>query len=76
MNCDFRVTLCYKKGKKLCYSKLEAFRVTSTCSDVRLQDILDHTCFRLCQYLYKVLEGYNVEEQSNLEMIGKWDCDV
>ncbi|KAG5876315.1 hypothetical protein JTB14_010822 [Gonioctena quinquepunctata] len=50
---------CYsllQKAKQQCYPEPEAFRVTSTCAEVKLHDTLHHTCSRLYQYLDEVFE--------------------
>lgn len=69
---------CYtliREAKKLCYPKPEAVRVTETCVEVVLQDLLDHTAERLCLYLEEVLQNCTTEELENLELISKWGCD-
>lgn len=69
---------CYtliREAKKLCYPRPEAVRVTETCVEVVLQDLLDHTAKRLCLYLEDVLQNCTTEELENLELISKWGCD-
>lgn len=69
---------CYsllKEAKKECYPKEESTRVTESCAEVRLQDLLNHTTSRLCKYLEDVLETCNEEELANIELISKWGCD-
>lgn len=69
---------CYsliKKAKKDCYPREESMRVTETCAEINLQDLLDHTSARLCMYLDEVLDSLNEEEISSLELLSKWDCD-
>ncbi|CAH2088704.1 unnamed protein product [Euphydryas editha] len=70
------ITKLPTKAKQQCFPKPGAFCVTSTYAEVKLQDILDNTCFRLCQYLDEVFEGCSEEERCNLELIHKWGCDV
>lgn len=50
-------------------------RVTETCAEVRLQDLLNHTASRLCKYLEDVFENCTSEELTNMELITKWGCD-
>lgn len=50
-------------------------RVTETCAEINLQDLLDHTSARLCMYLDEVLDSLNEEEISFLELLSKWGCD-
>lgn len=69
---------CYsliKKAKKDCYPREESMRVTETCAEINLQDLLDHTSARLCMYLDEVLDSLNEEEISSLELLSKWGCD-
>ncbi|XP_055842460.1 uncharacterized protein LOC129909398, partial [Episyrphus balteatus] len=69
---------CYTliiEAKKLCYPKPESVRVTETCAEVVLQDLLDHTVSRLCLFLEDVLQNCTEEELKNLELISKWGCD-
>lgn len=69
---------CYsliKKAKKDCYPDEQSMRVTETCAEVKLQDLLDHTSLRLCKYLESVLETISEEKKENLQLIVKWGCD-
>lgn len=69
---------CYsliKKAKKDCYPDEQLIRVTETCAAVILQNLLNHTCIRLCKYLAPVLETCTDEEKINLQLITKWGCD-
>lgn len=50
-------------------------RVTETCAEVFLQDLLNHTASRLCKYLEDVFETCTQEELLNMELITKWGCD-
>lgn len=50
-------------------------RVTETCSEIKLQDLLDHTCTRLCEYLDEVIETLSEEERCNLSLLSKRGCD-
>lgn len=69
---------CYsllKKAKLECYPRKESIKVTETCSEINLQDLLDHTSMRLCEYLNEVFETLNENQRDNLELISKWGCD-
>lgn len=69
---------CYsliKEEKKNCYPREESMRVTETCAEVHLQDLLNHTASRLCKYLEDVFETCTPEELKNMELITKWGCD-
>lgn len=69
---------CYsriKEAKKECYPRNESMRVTETCAEIRLQDLLDHTASRLCKYLEEVFETFSPEELLSMELITKWGCD-
>lgn len=50
-------------------------RVTETCAEICLQNLLDHTVTRLCLYLEEVLENCTQAELENMELITKWGCD-
>ena len=64
-----------KKAKEECYPPEESITVTETCSEIKLQDLLDHTSRQLCCYLNEVVETLNEKERNNLELILKWSCD-
>jgi len=64
-----------KNAKQDCYPKKESMKITETCAEVNLQDLLDHTSIRLCKYLEEVIENLTEEEKHNLELISKWGCD-
>lgn len=69
---------CYsliKKAKKDCYPREESMRVTESCAEVHLQDLLNHTASRLCKYQQDVFETCGPEELKNMELITKWGCD-
>ncbi|KAL4720723.1 hypothetical protein ACJJTC_002087 [Scirpophaga incertulas] len=69
---------CYsllQKAKKYCYPPAESFRVTATCAEVSLQQLLDHTAARLLLYLKEVVETLSQTDRSSLELISKWGCD-
>lgn len=69
---------CYslvKQAKKQCYPPEESMRATETCSEIKLQDLLDHTSTRLCEYLDEVIETLSEEERCNLSLLSKWGCD-
>jgi hypothetical protein len=67
---------CYsilQKAKEECYPKV--IHVTESCAEVNLQDLLDHTSLRLCQFLDEVFHRLSEEEKCNLELLLKWGCD-
>lgn len=69
---------CYsliKNAKKECYPKEQSIKVTETCAEIMLQDLLDHTASRLCKYVEEVIETCAEEESKNLELVTKWGCD-
>lgn len=69
---------CYtilQRAKKECYPKLEAYQVTATYAEIRLQDLLEHTSNRLILYLEDVLQSLPSEEIASLELVYKWGCD-
>lgn len=69
---------CYsllQRAKAECYPKPDSYRVTDTCAEIKLQDLLDQTTSRLCKYLEEVLIRISDEEKENIELISKWGCD-
>lgn len=69
---------CYsvlQRAKKQCYPPKESYRVTATCAEICLQDLLHTTGTRLLTYLSEVLETLTDEECINITMISKWGCD-
>lgn len=68
----------YKKvqaAKKDCYPKREYITVTSTCAEVTLQALLDHTAKRLILTLESVIESLKDEELEKLRLLSKWGFD-
>lgn len=75
---DPKLYPCYsllQKSKKECYPVKEAYRVTESCAEVSLQELLNHTSQRLVLYLDDVLNTITTEEKASLELIYKWGCD-
>lgn len=69
---------CYsilQKAKRDCYPKPESYRVTSTCAEVELQELLDHTASRLIIDLKESVKLLNQDEKSSLILVSKWGCD-
>lgn len=65
---------CYsiiKKAKKDRYPDEQSIKVTETSAEARLQDLLNHTSLRLCNYLEQVIDTCTEEEKMNLELIIK-----
>lgn len=69
---------CYsllQKVKKECYPGPNAYKITATCLEINLQDLLDHTSARLIQFLREVIDTLNENEINSLQLITKWGCD-
>lgn len=64
-----------QQAKQSCYPAKEAYRVTESCAEINLQDLLDHTAKRLVLYLEDVLKQLTPKEQQSLTLISKWGCD-
>lgn len=64
-----------QQAKKDCYPVKESYRVTESCAEVNLQDLLDHTTKRLTMYLEDVLVNLNEEECISLQLLSKWGAD-
>ena len=69
---------CYtllQNAKKECYPIPESYEVTSTCADLNLQNLLDHTVTRLLLYLQEVVVTLNEKDCRTLILTCKWGCD-
>ncbi|PZC78080.1 hypothetical protein B5X24_HaOG202615 [Helicoverpa armigera] len=67
---------CYsilKKLKKECYPEIH--RVTETCAEVQVQNLMDHTAQRLILHLVEAVEQLSEAEKQSLVLISKWGCD-
>lgn len=63
---------CYsliKKAKTECYPDKESMLVTETCSEIRLQTLLDHTALRLPKYAAEVVETCSEKEKQNMVLL-------
>lgn len=78
-NSNKRLYPCYnliKKAKTECYPNKDAYRVTETCAETKLENLLEHTARRLILYLGNdILDTLTDLERKNLVMICKWGCD-
>ncbi|XP_075979633.1 uncharacterized protein LOC142978911 [Anticarsia gemmatalis] len=69
---------CYsilQKAKNECYPIKESYRVTATCAEINLQDLLNHTASRLIMHLKEVMAAIKDEDRQQMELICKWGCD-
>ncbi|KAL4720542.1 hypothetical protein ACJJTC_012791 [Scirpophaga incertulas] len=68
---------CYTKLQKLkkeCYPTIH--RVTETCAEVTVQNLMDHTAQRLILHLgEEAVEQLTELEKQSLILISKWGCD-
>lgn len=53
----------------------ESYRITATCAEVNLQDLLYQTVTRLLTYKTEVIHTFNEEDRKKLTTIRKWGCD-
>lgn len=77
-NFNKKIYPCYtllQKAKKDCYPVQESYRITATCAEVNLQDVLNHTASRLLLSLTEVVQHLNDEERNSLILMYKWGCD-
>lgn len=75
-NCDIYPN--YNKvleAKKRCYPSHEAFIVTETMAEIRLQALLDHTSTRLHELQTPVLLTLDDDQLKNLILLVKWGYD-
>lgn len=61
-----------QKEKQKCYPDKTAYRVTETCAEIDLQNLMDHTVTRLLSHLKDVLPHLEEEENYSLVLICKW----
>lgn len=69
---------CYtrvQQAKEDCYPEKEAFYVTETVAEVKLQNLMNHTVSRLLAALQEVVDTLQEEERRNLVLLCKWGCD-
>lgn len=69
---------CYElllKAKQECYPPKTTLRVTSTCTEMTLQSLIDHTVMRLSEFLKEVLITLNETQRESLNILFKWGCD-
>ncbi|KAH9640875.1 hypothetical protein HF086_015214 [Spodoptera exigua] len=65
-----------EQAKQTCYPVRDAYRITETCAEINLRDLMDHTAERLATYLEDdVFEHLSPEERQSLTLISKWGCD-
>nr|CAI5826934.1 unnamed protein product [Callosobruchus analis] len=69
---------CYsilQQAKKDCYSVQEAYRITETCAEVNLQDVLNHTATRPLLSLQEIVQNLVEMDRNTLLLTCKWGCD-
>lgn len=64
-----------QRAKKECYPKPEAYNISSTCAEIELQQLLDHTASRLIEDLHEPINSLSEEEKKTLVLVSKWGCD-
>lgn len=65
---------CYtilQKAKMDCYPNKKSYRVTATCAEINLQDLLNLTTTRLLLYLQKIVQTISEEDNNILMLICK-----
>ena len=46
-----------------------------TCTEIKLQELQNHTALQLVTYVEEVLPTLTTVEKNNLQLISKWGCD-
>lgn len=66
-----------KDVKKKCFPQEDAFKITDSLAEVKLQPLLDHTVTRLVEAQDEVLKSFQQSRnrESSLQMLYKWGCD-
>lgn len=63
-----------REAKASCYPPRSSISVTESSAEVKLQDLLDHTCKRII-VSQEVLKSGHIDKLTNAELICKWGCD-
>lgn len=69
---------CYsilQNAKKDCYPVETSYRVTATCAETNLQDVLNHTAQRLFLSLTEVIQHLDDVDNNTFTLMYKWGCD-
>lgn len=67
---------CYsyiQAAKQDCYPSKDAIKITERTAEIRLQNLLDHTCIRLIKHQKSVFDTFDFDE--NMTLISKWGID-
>jgi len=61
-----------REAKTQCYPPKEAFKITESLAEIYLQELLDHTVFRIIQSQWKVVDSFSAENITSMTLITKW----
>ncbi|XP_071581303.1 uncharacterized protein [Temnothorax nylanderi] len=64
-----------RAAKELCYPPRFSITITESSADIKLQDLLDHTCERLLFTQREVIRSLNTEMFIKADLICKWGCN-
>lgn len=64
-----------REAKTRCYPPKEAFTITESLAEIYLQELLDHTVFRIIQCQWSVVASFSVENITSMTLITKWGFD-
>jgi|UniRef100_A0A2S2QXB4 hypothetical protein len=64
-----------REAKTRCYPPKEAFIITESLAEIYLQELLDHTAFRIIKCQWSVVDGFSTENITSMTLITKWGFD-
>jgi len=64
-----------RAAKELCYPPRSSITITESSVDIKLQDLLDHTCKRILLTQRDIMKSLNMETVIKTDLICKWGCD-
>jgi len=63
------------EAKTRCYHPKEAFKITESLAEIYLQELLDHTVFRIIQCQWSVVDSFSAENITSMILTTKWSFD-
>lgn len=65
-----------RAAKELCYPPRSSITITESSADIKLQDLLDHTCKHILLTQRDIMKSLNMETTViKADLICKWGCD-
>jgi len=64
-----------KDAKSRCYPPNKAFKIIDSLAEINVQELLDHTVFRIIQCQWSVIDSILGENIISMILVTKWDFD-